>query len=556
MVTRIFQCCIFFLCLQFATAQTSDSLFKQEWLTIDSDINKRNLPKTALEKVNKLYHKAKQLNHQPQIIKCLVYKLSLEETIFDNKPNNSIAQLENEIIATTNEAAKSILYSLLANRYLKYYNNFRWKIYNRTKTNNFSIADVETWTADDFNEAISKNYLLSTRNASLVKSTLLSQFDAVIIKGNARNVRPTLYDLLMHEALSYFTSGNMYLTKPTYAFELNDINAVLPTEQFAQYKFESKDSTAHQLIALQLYQQLIAFHLNDTNKNALIHVDIDRLQWVNNHITHEEKEPAYVKALQQLANLSFDEAAQAAFLVAEQLSTKADNYKPISDTAYRYYYVQALSKIQQIQQKFNSNARGVINAMNLQKTILDPSVSIQMEKVNIPNLPMRALVNYKNVDTLFVRIIKLSTAKSNNKQFNYNQSFKQLSAKLPYKSFYQLLPQTNDHQQHTVEIKIDALPVGEYLLLTSDRKGFVDSTNVMSSQFFYVSNISYIKNGNDYFVMNRTTGEPLKNILVKVYTNNWDSKSNKYVEQYFTSYKTNKNGWFTIDTKKQVTTFS
>lgn len=548
MFSKLLSFCLLIGSFQLVLAQTSDTLFKSEWLAIDQQMNKEKLPKTALQKVDALYVKAKQINSKPQIIKTLIYKLSLEDVVFDDKPNNSIVQLENEISSTKDEATKSVLYSLLANRYLKYYNNYRWKIYNRTKTINYSSADIETWTADDFNETITKNYLLSAQNAQLLQSIQLVQFDAIIIKGNARNFRPTLYDLIMHEALDYFKTGNAYLTKPTFAFELNDINALLPTEQFTQYKFESKDSTAHQLITLQLYQKLITFHLNDNNKNALIHIDIDRLEWVNEHITHEAKEPAYIKALQQLANFSFDEAAQAAYLLAQQLHDKANTYKPFEDTTHRFANIEALSKIKQIQQKFNANALGVVNAKNLATTILNPSIQIEIEKVNVPNEPMRALVNYKNVDTLFVKIIK--TLGEKNKNFDYNQSFKQFSALLPYKSFYQLLPQTNDYQQHAVEIKIDALPVGEYLLLTSNGKGFIDSINEMSYQFFHVSNISYIRNGTDYFVLNRNTGEPMNNVAVNAYTSVWNPQSNKYVYKLHASYKSNKNGWFTVSKSK------
>lgn len=550
MFSKLLQVCLFLFSFQFVIAQTSDTLFKNQWLAIDQNINKDKLPKTALQKVNVLYSKAKAINHQPQIIKALVYKLSLEEVVFDNKPNNSIAHLENEITNTTDIVAKSILYNLLAKKYQSYYETYRWRIYNRTKTENFSFADIETWSVNDFHEAIARNYLLSTKFATALQNTQLSQFDAIIVKGNARDLQPTLYDLLIHDALAYFKTGDYYITKPTYAFELNNIAALLTADAFIKYTFYSKDSTAHQLIALQLYQQLVAFHINDTNKNALIHADLNRLEWVYNHITHHQKDSAYTIALQQLSNYNFDEAAQAAFLLAQQLHNKANTYKPFEDTTYRFANMAALEKIAVIQKKFNHNVRGVVNAKNLETTILNPFISFEVEKINVPNLPMRAFVNYKNVDTLFVRIIKVSHSKNSTKQTIHNYSLKQLAAISPFKNFYQLLPSTNDYQQHAVEIKIDALPIGEYLLLASNSKAFVDSTDEISHQFFYVSNISYIKNNSDYFVLNRTTGEPFKNVLVNLYSSTWNAQTNKYIEKLHSSYKTNNNGWFTFNKTK------
>ena len=42
----------------------------------------------------------------------------------------------------------------------------------------------------------------------------------------------------------------------------------------------------------------------------------------------------------------------------------------------------------------------------------------------------------------------------------------------PIRNWEQALPATNDYQTHTVEIKIDELPVGEYILLAASDKFF------------------------------------------------------------------------------------
>lgn len=39
----------------------------------------------------------------------------------------------------------------------------------------------------------------------------------------------------------------------------------------------------------------------------------------------------------------------------------------------------------------------------------------------------------------------------------------------PVKIFQQYLPQTNDYQQHSVEIRIDALPPSNYAILFRNR---------------------------------------------------------------------------------------
>ena len=68
------------------------------------------------------------------------------------------------------------------------------------------------------------------------------------------------------------------------------------------------------------------------------------------------------------------------------------------------------------------------------------------------------------------------------------------------------MPTTDDYLSHSAEVKIDALPVGEYVLLASADETFSLDKNPLAAQYFYVSDISFINNEQQYFVLNRTTG--------------------------------------------------
>jgi 5-hydroxyisourate hydrolase-like protein (transthyretin family) len=72
----------------------------------------------------------------------------------------------------------------------------------------------------------------------------------------------------------------------------------------------------------------------------------------------------------------------------------------------------------------------------------------------------------------------------------------------------------------------------------------------MSKQQFYVSNIGYVKNGNDIFVLNRETGLPLNNVEVKVYKDEWVSTKNISIKKLIETKRTNKNGFFQLATKE------
>jgi hypothetical protein len=83
----------------------------------------------------------------------------------------------------------------------------------------------------------------------------------------------------------------------------------------------------------------------------------------------------------------------------------------------------------------------------------------QTEKVNVPKKDFRALVTYRNVDTLYGRIIRMDQAADLRKNPYGTEYWKKVSEIKPYQTFTQPLPQTGDHQTHNVEIKLDGFPL-------------------------------------------------------------------------------------------------
>jgi hypothetical protein len=67
------------------------------------------------------------------------------------------------------------------------------------------------------------HYEASLQHAVVLQQTKLEAYDAILLKGNQRKLRPTLYDLLAHQALEYYKTGEIDITKPAYEFLLNDV---------------------------------------------------------------------------------------------------------------------------------------------------------------------------------------------------------------------------------------------------------------------------------------------------------------------------------------------
>src|SRR5690606_12148736 len=109
----------------------------------------------------------------------------------------------------------------------------------------------------------------------------------------------------------------------------------------------------------------------------------------------------------------------------------------------------------------------------------------------------------------------------------------------------------NDLQEHSTEIKIEALPIGEYILLSSSGKQFKRGITILGSTNFHVSNISYVNNGSKYFVLNRETGKPLSKAAVQVWNIEYDYSKRKYVDVKQELYSTNSNGYFRMNSKEK-----
>lgn len=540
---------VFLLSLLSNLAQTPIKNYEQQWKKVDDLINNKNLPKSALTEVKKIYALAKKEKQDAQIIKAVVYMIGLQQENREENELSGINEIEKEI-SVNKEPVVSILKSLLAELYRNYFQNNRWKLYSRTETAQFKKEDIATWSAGDFHKKISELFLQSVSNEKSLRLTKLSPFDAVIIKGNTRHLRPTLYDLLAHRALEYYKNDERDIAKPSYSFEIDQAYAFDPAAEFISGKFNTRDSSSLQHKALLLYQKLMAFHLKDIKPGALLDLDIERLQFVNDHSTHPDKINLYRAALNQIATKFRNDpgAAQAWYLLAQQHNQDADQYKPLGDITYRYSRLVAKEICENVLKQKDSS-EGKMNCFNLLNEITKKDLQFSLEKVNIPGQPFRVLINYRNIDQLNLRLIP-ATEKLKEKLINYNdeKTWSELITASPVKSWLQNLPATNDYQQHTVEIKVSGLPIGEYILLASPDA--FSKNSIIGARIFYVSNISYVNQGNDYFVLNRETGKPLIAAVVQTWNNVYDNKNHKYITEKGSLYKTDNNGFLKIAEKE------
>lgn len=499
-----------------SNAQTNK--YKKEWQQADTLIIKKSLPKSALVIVNNIYNRAKKDGDAGEMIKALYYKFNLEDKSSDKEINEYVQAIGNEIKTTREPVAKSLLYALQAQQLINYKNNNGWRIRQRAEAENTGKADILTWNASDFNKRIAGIFDTIFVNAGALKQAQLKDYSAVIEKGNTPGLRLTMYDVLVNYKLDYYKNNDDLAIKPENEFLLNKPEYFSPAERFIQLPLQTADTLSSKQIAVETFQDLLKYYLANNATSALVDADVNRIAWMYQHATAAGKDTLYVQALENILKKHPDNkyTKEAAYLLAQYYFDMAGKYEMYKDSTHRLKYITALDIINKfIPSKDSTSAVAALK--NLRQQILNKSVETTTENINVPGKPMRALLKYKNTDQLFVRVIKWERTSKEN--FYNNDIFWKAIVKNKniVQSFMQKLPLPQDYQYHFTEIKIDALPIGRYVLLTSDDADFSIKSK-LSARLFDVSDLAYVQNEGNYFVLNRETGKPVPGAVIHFQT--------------------------------------
>lgn len=551
----------FFAALLFVSiisfSQQKDTSFTREWLHIDTLILKNGLTKTALDKVNQLYERANKQNLPAQKIKCLIYRYSLENIVTEKGPIEIVGDLRKEIKNTNDPVLQSLYRLLFIKQLQKYFQNNRWVIYNRKSVVNNQNQDIDTWTIDDFRKNITQQFKEITQNIPALERITVDQYDAILIKGHYSYAQLDLADLCLVEAIHFYKSEDYFVSRTSDFFSLQDPAVLSELNEFIETKFTAPNEDAHHFITLQLYQQLLRKHKNKNSLGWLLQFNLERIEWAYEQARFPNKDHHYENTLKKTTALYPSTSAIASYwyTLAATEKRKGDSYHPFLDTTHRYALAHAKKIITDVQSSFDTSLPAVQKMRTLLSEIKSPRWSIKTEHVNPINKKFRARVAYKNMDTLYIRILK---ARNDGQEVEpwKNEFWEKIVLVTPFKTIAQILPKTTDHQYHGVEIALPELPSGEYELLCSNDPAFKnDTASKLSHQRFIISNISYIKNKNDIFVVDRETGKPLANVTVSISENTYNSALYKYQLKLLAKKTTDKNGYLNFIEKKSYATY-
>jgi uncharacterized protein YfaS (alpha-2-macroglobulin family) len=547
---------------QNTTTPMSSFDFEKAWKEVTENENK-GLPESALKVVNEIYTQAKAQNNSGQLVKAIIHQLKFTDAKEEDAFIKNLVRVKEEA-EKASFPAKPLLHSLLGELYWQYYQQNRYEFINRSTTVNFDDHDIETWSLNKIVDATFEQYKLSLEDFEKSKHEQIEIYDVVIHSGNelGRQYRPTLYDFLAHRAVDFFMSQEPDLTKPVYAFELDKPEYLSDAASFANLKVTTQDTSSMKYFALTILQDLIKFHLNDTDREALVDVDLKRLHFVREHLTAPGKDDLYYSALERLEQRVLNNEI-VGVVVVEKARVWVDRgalYKPLTGDAHKWDVKTAYTMCEEQKKKF-PESNGAILCENLQEDIKTKYLSATLEENNVPGQPFRALVQYRNFTALHYKIVKVSRddvraqRKKLEKDYRNDREQKFIEyflGKTAVKTGKYTLPDDGDYQQHSLEVKLDAIPEGEYMVLFSSAENFATAKNAIAYSFTVLTNISYLhrntKDGaTEVYTMHRDAGEPIAGVNATVYSTKYNSRKSIYERVKVGTFVSDRSGYIKVD---------
>ncbi|MBE0646327.1 MAG: hypothetical protein IH596_00935, partial [Bacteroidales bacterium] len=270
--------------------------------------------------------------------------------------------------------------------------------------------------------------------------------------------------------------------------------------------------------------------------------------------TLAQKDSLYVGALREFdQNYSFSPAStEISFALAQALIKEGEKYKPLVSGAHQWDVKDALNICMDAAERFPESMGGK-NCRSLIKQIMAPSLQITAEYAIIPNQPALASIEFKNISSLNFRLVKTNREEYTRliSGLKKEEIFKYLVSLEAVSHWQADLPIAGDYQEHRTECIIPPVSPGFYLLFASSDSQFQNPSQSFTYQEIWSSGISYITQRNalggiDIYLLDRSTGSPLKNCAVEVFSKSYDNRTREYITTKTGEYRSDESGFLII----------
>lgn len=537
---------IFLLSGVFINSKVED--YDKSWVKVEKYVEE-GLPKSALKLVDELYKTAVSEGNSPQIIKSLIYRISLQSRFEEDHILKSIKYFEKEL-EVSDKPVKQILSSLIAELYQGYYSQNRWKINQRGTLENYDNNDISTWDAASVSRITKQHFLQSLENKIFLQSIKLKNYDLILVDKDTSDftVYPSLYDLLANRTIDYFTGNDAGFDEiePLRTFDFSF--GLMSTIDFLKIDFQDDSSNKKEQIVLGLFKNLLELHKQNDDTIAIVDLELRRLKYYRDKaITSADNDNKYLVSLFDLKKEYSDNpvSVRISYEIALVYNDYGDKYERLKGEKNRWHKAKAIKVCNEAIEKF-PNAIYSSYCQNISNKIKRQSFRFTLHEVEVPEKLFLGSLSFTNTSNLYFKIVKLDPdnfIKKQNSSYSKEEEI-QLLKKGVIKSWTLNLPDSKDYQEHIVDFKLPALDHGLYIIFASN-DSIIANNSVVASRKIWISKLSYVlkstgdKRNAAMFVLNRENGKGISDVDITVFERDYSRRGRGYhlkkVEQIVSS---------------------
>jgi len=354
--------------------------------------------------------------------------------------------------------------------------------------------------------------------------TKMSEYKDILTPGNVFPFGDkTLYDLLVWQALDFYSSNIIFFAYSTDTLEINSSSFVFAqADEFMAYEIGIISDRSIKLASIKLVQNAMKYHKANNNAETLIESDIRRLNHFKN-IAGPKVSEVYQKRLREI----IDRYPNSEYTAVAYFYLALDKYKNEDLSGAMNLAAESVKKFPK--SRGANFCRALINKINEKNYFTKNEESFHSKRH--PEI----LVKYKNIEKIYLKIFKCNDdfnahfdygrRRGENKKYDwiYPGESIEIFIKTNKESLHKTidLEPTRDYKLAEKTLELPLLEPGYYRYFTSCRIDFSTSENSIRQGVFHVSDIAMLtwksQNSIEGVAVDAESGEPRKNVRIDMH---------------------------------------
>jgi hypothetical protein len=461
-------------------------------------------------------------------------------------------------IDTAPPETRGVLQAIRANWTWHYFLMNRWRFSQRTSgaVTAVDLAEIATWDLPAIINEIRTQFRKALTAEADLQKLPVGEWSMLIQPGTMPDAyRPTVWDVVAHDALAFAASGERGLADPEDAFEIEATSPALGGFDLFRQTDPAQlttDTDSPLLQTWRLFQQLLAFHANDADRTAFLAADLDRILWASNAAVDAGEATVAdrkIEALEGFITQAGDHelSALARHALAETVNGQGDRV--------------AARAIASRGAESHPASVGGKQCKNLITTIDAKELSLATERAWAAPWPV-VRVTYRNLTTVHLRLAKadwparLKAGKPHPGWLD-EQDRAAILALPPIKTFTADLPATDDFQSRSHDLPVtqafapETLEPGAYWLIASHKPDFGGTDNLVSATLVWVSRLAIVAETGGTLaghVVDLASGAPLAEARVTAWVREQRGNPQAFTERGSTT--TDANGRYQLEAEQ------